>query len=262
MFLLGTMASLVLIVSSCSSEEEKLSDGGKGTIRMNLSAAIDFFAATRAVNLDDFQNKNNYTLQIWKDGTTEAPLYEFSYAEVPSSLEVENGLYRLKAFCGTDFPLSSRSNIYVEGQQMFMVQGDNQSITVDCAPTCAKAVVSFDPAMATYFSDYYVVFETELLKEDGSTAVWAKDDTNPWFLKVKETGENVKATIHFMRKEEYGGVASSQIEKKCLLAPNKAWTLKVIPTYDSNTGKFTFVIEVDESTNDHEIEIIVPSEWI
>ena len=46
-----------------------------------------------------------------------------------------------------------------------------------------------DSQLSEYFSDYSVVYETAALKAAGSTAVWAKGDTEPWYLKVDPKGK-------------------------------------------------------------------------
>lgn len=261
MFLVSCMIGMACAVTSCSSEEsESAVTAGKGTVRLGMTAGVDFGVAhTRAVDLAEYQNKNNYTVQIVKSGAT-TPVKEFTYANMPSMpLELDNGSYTLKAFYGTE-KTSSRNGFRVEGSTTFSVQSNEQAVSVTCAPTCAKAAVVFDDKMATYFSDYSVVFETVALADIGANVVWKKADTEPWYLLVNKAGEVVKATIHFTRKAEYGTVASATVEKTYTLAPNKAWTLKIAPSYES--GKLGIGVIIDESTNDHEVEITVPSEWI
>ena len=44
------------------------------------------------------------------------------------------------------------------------------------------------------------------------------------------------------------------------MTPGKLWTLNISP--NQNDGSLGIVIEVDETTNDQEIDIVVPSDWI
>ena len=37
-------------------------------------------------------------------------------------------------------------------------------------------------------------------------------------------------------------------------------SLKIAPSYES--GKLGVAVTIDETTNDHDVDIIVPSEWI
>lgn len=262
LFLVSCMIGVTALISSCSSEEVKNDVlAGQGTISLGMTAGVDFGVTnkSRSVDESEYKNSDNYTVQILKsDGQTVAQ--EFKYSEKPSTLTLDNGSYILKAFYGTE-KTSSRNEFRVEGSTTFTVQSDEQNVSVTCTPTCAKASVVFDEKMATYFSDYSVAFETAALSDIGASVVWAKDDTEPWYLKVAEGGETVKATIKFTRKAEYGtGVASSSVERTYTLAPNKAWTLKIAPSYDS--GKLGIAVTIDETTNDKQVDIIVPSEWI
>ena len=95
LFLASCMMGMAVSIVSCSSEngENDILDG-KGTIRLGMSTGVDFgVTTTRSVNLADYQDKNNYTVQILKsDGTT--PVHEFTYADMPSiPLELDNGTY-------------------------------------------------------------------------------------------------------------------------------------------------------------------------
>ena len=92
LFLASCMLGMAVSIVSCSSEngENDILDG-KGIIRLGMSTGVDFgVTTTRSVNLADYQDKNNYTVQILKsDGTT--PVQEFTYADMPSiPLELDN----------------------------------------------------------------------------------------------------------------------------------------------------------------------------
>lgn len=111
--------------------------------------------------------------------------------------------------------------------------------------------------MATYFSNYSVTYETAALSEDGSTVVWQKDNKDPWYLKVKSEGETVKASINFTRISDN---KSATVEKTYTLSPGKSWTLNISPQV--NNGDLGINVSIDETTDDEEIDIEVPSEWI
>ena len=254
--LVSCLIVMALIVASCSSEENAILPGGKGTVNLNMTVGADFGVAnTRAVDLSQYQNKDNYTLQIFKSDNLNIPVESFTYAMMPMMpLTLDNGTYVLKAFYGVEHN-SSRDEFLVTGSQTFSVNSNDQSVKAVCRPTCAKVQVNFDTDMAKYFSDYFVVFSPT-----SGDVVWAKDDTNPWYILVNKAGETVKATIHITRKAEYGsGVASTTVERSLSLAPDKSWTLKVAPSYES--GQLGIKIIVDETTNDKDVEVEVPSEW-
>ncbi len=257
MFFFGCIIGVSLIAASCSSNEEIASNEGKGSIQLSVKTDATFnAAATRAVNEESYKDVNKYQIQILNSTNNQVVKEYASYGEIPDKIELQNGSYTLKAFYGTDNS-ASRSGFYVEGTSSFSIQGEAKSVTVACVPVCGKVAVQFDPTMGQYFSDYSVVYETKALKSEAKTAVWTKTDIEPWYLKVDKAGEEIKATINITRKSDN---KSAPIEKTYTLAPNKAWTLKIAP--QDNNGSLGIIIEIDESTNDQEVDIEVPADWV
>lgn len=251
LLLFSCLVGIGFTAASCSSDNNEATTGS-GTISLDVINAGTAF--TRAVNEADYQNTANYTVQILNND--DEVQKEFLYKDRESSIELKNGIYTFKAFYGTDSN-ASRDAFYVEGEEMVIVNGDNKQVTIDCAPKHGKVVAYFDSTMDTYFSDYSVVYETAALTAAGSVATWAKGETEPWYLKVDEKGEEVKATINFTRIDDN---KTSTIEKSYTLLPNKAWTLNIYPK--DNNGSLSIEIVINEGTNDEEIDITVPSEWI
>lgn len=241
----------LLFLSSCSSENDVNEKADSGFVMLDVSANSTF---SRSVNESDYENVSNYNVRILNsDGIEE---FSFIYSEKPEEIKLSNGGYTLEAYMGEEKD-ASRDGFYVYGKKTFNIQGDAVSVSVDCKPTCAKAVVNFDSEMDTYFSDYYVSYETEALVKNSTTAIWAKGDTEPYYLKVNENGETIKAVIHFVRKEDG---KSAEVEKTYNIAPCKSWTLSIAP--QNNQGNLGISITVNEATDDEEIDITVPSEWI
>lgn len=241
--------NLSFLCLSCSSDVKE--NNGYGYVSLDVAANSSF---SRSVTESDYENVNNYNVRILNaDGIEE---YNFIYSEKPEEIKLSNGGYTLEAYMGEEKD-ASRDGFYVYGKKTFNIQGDAVSVSVDCKPTCAKTIVKFDPEMDTYFSDYYVSYETEALVKSGASAIWAKDDTEPYYLKVNEQGETIKATIHFVRKEDG---KSAEVEKTYNIAPCKSWTLSIAP--QNNQGNLGISITVNEATDDEEIDITVPSEWI
>lgn len=243
-----------LAATSCSSENETFAEGSKNTVHFAVIANAGFSANTRAVNESSYADATNYTVQILN--STGKVLLEYPYNEVPANLELNNGSYTLKAFHGEDTH-ASRNSFYVEGSNSFKVEGKEQSVIVNCYPVCGKVTVRFAENMSSFFSDYSIVYETEALNTNGSTATWSRTDTEPWYLKVKQAGESVKATICVTRLSDN---KSSSTERIYNLLPNKSWTLNIAP--EDKNGSLGLSIEIEESTNDHQVDIVVPSDWI
>lgn len=251
--LIGCLASIGLTVQSCSSADEPANAAdGTGSIVLSVTSQTAF---TKAVDESAYGNVNNYTVQILNDQGGVAK--EFLYSEKEEKISLNNGSYTLKAFYGTDSN-ASRDGFYVEGSSTFQINGGPvQQVSVACAPTCGKVAVKFASNMDEYFSDYSVVYETAALKAAGSTAVWAKGDIEPWYLKVDPKGETVTARIQVTRLSDQ---KTATVEKTYTLAPNRSWTLSIAP--QDNNGSIGIEITVDESTDDENIDIEVPSDWV
>ncbi len=257
-FLMSCMLGASLLLGACSSEQENLPKSDFGTVSFGVEAKAGF---TRAVNEADYANTDNYTVEILNNtGTPHTP--PFQYGERENSYDLPNGSYTMKAYYGTE-SVASRDEFYVVGETPFVVNGEGKTentsplqINVDCYPTCGKVVTFFDNAsMDEYFSDYYVEYETEALGED--KAMWAKNDVEPWYLKLNPEGEVVKATIHVTRKDDG---KTDVISKTYAMTPGKAWTMNIAPK--DGSGSLTLTITIDETTEDHELDFTVPSDWI
>ena len=254
--LIGLFLTLGGLLTSCVMEEEVIAKAGKADVQIELSASTDFEPTTKAVNESDYQNLNNYTVEIWQNETIKK---SFPYAQIPSSIELNNGTYTLKAYCGTQANYS-RTGFYVEGATVFNIEGESKSVSCQCKPVVAKLKVNFTPEMATYFSDYKVIYTTQTIT--GTAVTWAKNDTDPWYIKVAQNGETVKATIQLTPKAEYvlKGTTTS-IDRTYVLEPNKMWTLEIAPSYTTTKGQLGISINIDSSTNDKPIDIVIPAEW-
>lgn len=249
------------MLTACSSDEDSLQiPEGKGYVKLNLTADAGF--QTKAMDESAYTNLNNYTVQILKDGNV-VNGKEWNYADLQAEqtelIELTNGDYQLKAFYGEKYNVAStRDGLYMEGIKTFNVNGDQQSLTVECKPVQAKIQVNFDAKMKDYFSDYYVTFETEALGNENK-ALWGKDDTSPLYLKVNANGEGVVAT--FTLNKITGGQATVN-PKTYTLKPLDFQTINIAPVVESNTGNVGISITINKETNDENVDIEIPTDWI
>lgn len=251
----GVCAMLSLMASCSSTEDIPTYDTASGVISLNVITDTQF--ESRAVNESDYEKLGNYTVQIYKDGNLLSGM-EWKYEDVPDTLELSNGGYELKAFCGEDKAIST-SGMYVEGTKIFNVNSDQSTVSVTCRPVCGRVKVEFGERMAEYFNDYSVSFQTMALVEESGTlssvALWKKTDTDPMYMKVSE-GEKIKATINLTDKKG----KTSSILKEYELSPCQALKIKLMPAVSE--GDLGITIEVDENTNDIPVDIEIPSEWV
>lgn len=240
------------LLTACSSEEEMLQiPEGKGYVKLALNTDLGF--QTKAVDEKEYEDLNNYTVQILKDGKVVDGM-EWKYSNMPTELiELSAGAYDLKAFYGED-KAASKQSMYVEGQTSFNINNDQTTASVTCKPVCGKVTVKFDSKMADYFNDYSITFQTKALGDMNIS--WAKNDTDPIYLKV-ENQEKISAVYNLIDKQ---GKQANIGNKSYELSPLKHLIINVVPAVSN--GQIGISIEIDESTNDHEEDIIIPSDWI
>lgn len=254
---LNSLLLAAMLFTSCSSDEVQPS--GESLIALSVQADAGF--QSRALNEASYENLDNYTVQLLKDGEVNQ---EWSYAKLPQTLKVDAGSYQLKAFYGEDTPVSVTA-MYVEGvSEPLEVTGtekDPLTLSTVCKPVCAKVTVNFSEDMDTYFSDYSVVIKTSAMSAD-ETFVWKKTDTDPVYLKVNDK-EQVTMNITLVKIPDETSKAGETtiVDKVYELSPKQAMTLKVAPVVTQEEGKLGIKIEIDESTNDHEMDVTVPGEW-
>ena len=114
--------------------------------------------------------------------------------------------------------------------------------------------------MDEYFSDYSVVFKTKAMEDDASF-VWTKTASGETRYFVVEAEEKVDAVMKLTDKNT-GKSAETKMNVTLSPGSNKKYTLK--PKVDEETGETGLGIEItiDHSTNDKEVDITIPSNWI
>lgn len=274
-FLGMLMSSALLLTTSCLSETKDLEPRAeasveKGNLSLNLNTNAEFTLLTRAVNEANYSNTDNYTVEITDSKGNSKFSGTFGTLKTRLPLELDLGSYNITAQFGSE-PANgaSRDNFLATGSNTFTIQAAKTvETTVNCTPTAGKVLVEFDSSMDTYCDVYDVDFSgTAALGT--STAHWAKGDTAPYYLTLAEAGENVTYTIHFTAKTDYAanvngekatnGTATGTFK----LERNKAKKLVVKTNYTPSTdGGLTVVVEIDESTNDKNVDIEVPVTWI
>lgn len=260
--LLQAMLALGWLATSCTSTEDDSMEAvvpGTGTVTLSVAADAGFSTGSRAVDESAYKDLANYTVQILDDAGKEITGMEWKYADIPEgTIELSNGSYILKAFYGTD-KAASTEGMYVEGTKNFTVNSDQKAVAVECAPVCARVKVEFDEKMSTYFSNYSIAFNTLALGQENNDSKaefnWTKTTTGPLYLKVNQN-EKVYATIRLTDKQS----KTTEVEKTYTMSPNTAKLIKVVPAVKE--GNLGITITIDESTVDHDVDIVIPSEWI
>ena len=250
-------------LSACTSDDglSSPSETKQGQLVLKLSSGAEFRENTRAVNLDTYKNTDNYTVKVYDKNGVEKLNCKGSELEQNMPLTLTIGSYKVIASYGKEHN-ASRDEFYVEGTAAGTIKAgsQNEPAIVTCTPTCGRISVLFDAGMSDYFSDYSVDFKGT--KALGANSVsWAKNDSEPWYVKLEENGENITFTINATAKEEYSsnGTWSGTFN----LQRNKAYKVNVKPSpIAPGTGNIDLEIYIDQTTNDIEKDIEVPVTWI
>lgn len=254
-------------LSACTSDDglSSPSETGQGQLMLNLVSGTKFTEDTRAVNENDYKITDKYTVVVIDANNIEKLNCLGSEVASKMPLTMPIGSYTIKAFYGTETH-ASRNSFYVYGETQGSIKAEQkESVEVNCTPTCGRITVNFDEGMSTYFSDYKVTFKgTEAL---GETDIdWNKDDTEPWYVKLKggTEGEEITFTITTTTKNEYIDKTQEATKTgKFTLKRNYAYKMNVNVTYNPTTqGDLKITVTIDESTNDKPVDIEVPVDWI
>lgn len=172
-----------------------------GFLYIDIKPQLEFEADTRAVNQSIYENMDNYTVEIFKD-TTLVGTYPASKLFNIQPLELPQGQYTVKAYCGTEHA-ASRDEIMLYGESTCVVSaGDKTHMTITCKPTSTRITVEFKDSFKSFFYDYTISIEG-LEALEGKTITWSENNAEPWYVKVKDGGESFKCTVVAKLKEEY-----------------------------------------------------------
>ena len=263
--LFGAALVVGALMASCSQNTDFVGQtkDGEGLLTLSLSSDANFKGSTRAVSESSYKVVDNYTVVVTdKDGVERLRCYGSEVnSRLPLTLPLGSCL--VEAFYGTE-KAYSRDAFYVYGKDIRTVTEDKTtSAEVVCTPTCGRIAVNFSSEMSKYYSDYNVTFSgTEAMGEE--SIVWAKNDTEPWYVKLNEAGETISFAITATPKDEYvnneqqGNVKTGTFT----LNRNKAYKMNIAPSYTSmDLGSIKLSITIDESTNDKYVETEIPIDW-
>ena len=170
-----------------------------GFLYINIEPQLRYDKVTRAIKPSIYENKNNYTIEIFKDTTL---VETIPGSILYKSLLLPPGEYTVKAYCGKEHA-ASRDEIMLYGETTCVVSAWNETYTtVTCKPTSTQLTVEFADSFKSFFYDYTISIEG-LEALEGKTITWSENDAEPWYVKVKDGGESVKCTVVAKLKEEY-----------------------------------------------------------
>lgn len=154
--------------------------------------------------LSSFLDVSDYTVQILDEAEKVVDEYK-RYESMPSTIELPEGSFILKAFKGSD-KAASFENPYFEGRTSFVVRDQmNTSVGVTCTLANARVTIESTPDFDKIYSDYTVDFSTDYIEEEdsvnGSFTV-NKGEERPLYLRTGQDGTDVGITVYVKKPEE------------------------------------------------------------
>lgn len=262
---LASLLSISLVSCSQESHDENLPESQQGRLFLNLKSETGFSNTTRALYENSYANTDNYQIVVTDKNNSVKLNCKGSDLNNFTGITLPIGGFKVQAYYGEEHAYS-RDAFYVFGETIGNIEGDDmKEVTVTCSPTCGRIAVNFAPEMATYYQGYNVTFTgTEAM---GTNVIsWLENDTEPWYVKLNEEGEEISFTITTTTKSEYvdGEKNSTTVKEGTFkLSRNKAYKMNINPVYTPTTqGKLDITVTIDESTNDTEHDIEVDVDWI
>lgn len=181
-------------LTSLSADTTSLHVGNKGEVTRSSSG--DEFSV--------FLDVSDYTVQVLDEAEKVVKEYK-RYESMPSTIELPEGSFVLKAFKGSDKAASFESP-YFEGRTSFVVRDQmNTSVGVTCKLANARVTIESTPDFDKIYSDYIVDFSTDYIEEEdsvnGSFAV-SKGEERPLYLRTGQDGTNVGITVYVKKPGE------------------------------------------------------------
>lgn len=252
------MVSLgLLLLAGCQSAD---TIDGKDVAHLSLDLKADSsFAKTRAVNTSAYQDVNNYTVEVSKDGTV---VQRVLYGAMKLEQELVPGNYAIRAFYGENVAVGF-DQLYVEGSTAFTLnKGENRQVNFTCTPANVKVNLRYSEDFFRFYSDCTVKLSTKHLN---APFVMAKADAaKDAFFRADAAGEVL--TIAFELKDMQGVIVTPQNfgAQTVTIRPRDFLTVTIRPKLvDIDGGKINGItVTIDGSVTSQDIPITIPDGYL
>lgn len=259
-FCLCSVAMLLLSFVSCDSGNDA-NFHGTGKLSLGLSATSSFTSQSRSVDESVYMNPDNYTVEVADETGIQA--YNGSYKDMPMEIELEaEKTYTVKAFCGENVD-AGFDCLYVEGKQQFILQdGELKNIVLACRPANVKVSLAYTEDFLKYYTDCTVHLQTSHLTTPFDMHM-KSDAGKDAFLKANPEGELLTITIDgFVDKEGNPVVLGEVLTATKTIAPKNHLIITLDPeVIVVSGGSASFDVDVDEGTENKDINIEIPEEY-
>lgn len=251
-FLISLCFLFILAQFSCSVKEDFSFGSGQGGLRLELSAD---YSSTKAdinegqLNVDDFKIEIiNQKGIIFKRWDTYA---EYKAQESTAFVMNAGGPYLLRATYG-DSTSSGFDAFFFIGEQEFTVTPQEVTdVSVVCRMGNAKVAVKYGENI----SNDYVDYKATVSSSGGGSLVFGKDCTEAGYLPAGDL------TVYVELVDADGNPGSFTNAGKINAAPGDFITLN-IDSKGSPKSDLTLTVSIDSATEDHQVNIELPSDML
>lgn len=262
----GRLFALLALMAACSSNDDP-SQQGTSKVVLDFSTDLTYgkqskAGETRSVDLTPYQNVNNYTVQLIKDGSV---IKENTYGSMALEEEIDPGTYTFKAFYGDNAVAAGWDALYVEGSQTFAAQsGRTATVQFTCVPANAKMKVVYSDDFSLYYSDCTIGVTTTyqttpfvITKADAEAGKEA-------YFKV-DAGENTFSLTFDLKDKQGLSVTPADFGVQTVkVSPRDFLTLTVKPNIISiEGGKINGIqVSVDNGLTEEPVSVVIPDEYV
>ncbi|OHX64599.1 DUF4493 domain-containing protein [Flammeovirga pacifica] len=173
--------------------------------------------------------------------------YFEKYTDMPSRLDLKVGTYTIMAISNLKQENAAFEAPYYEGVKTFeVVSGETIDVDVICTLSNMKVSVSYDAAFDNYFEDYHVVISNGMTS---GSLDFLKSESRPGYFKVNPL--SLEMFVKTLDGQEFS--KTFKIEDVAARDYHKI-------VFSPQIGDGSISIEIDDSTNDKEIDIEIPNE--
>ncbi|MBB3697163.1 DUF4493 domain-containing protein [Flammeovirga yaeyamensis] len=234
-------------IFSCRMMESADLDIGhkKGEVAFNIEGDDSLIPVTYA-RTKGTMDISDFCVEIRNENGVLVKYFE-KFSEMPNRLDMKIGQYSIKALSHLKQENAAFDAPYYEGATTFEVkENETSDVEVTCTLSNMKVSVNYDPNFETYFKDYHVVVSNGMKL---GMLDFTKAEIRPGYFQVNPL--ELEMTVITRDDQTF----------------SKTFTIKDVAardhhqiTFSPQVGDSGISIEIDDTTNDKEIDLDVPNE--
>lgn len=247
---------------SCDNENRTISDR-KGNLAVTLEANTDYPAGvilkgteTKAGNFGDFdpENYDAYQILIKKGENT---IKTCSYADMPETLLLQEGIYMLTASLGNLLPAAFEQPYFAGNAEFNINDGELTPISVKTELANTKIAVNYSDAFLETFEAYEVAMCTEYMGSD--SLFFPKGETRAGYFQSVQTGTKLNITV---KVKPAGKDSWLEARQTTTIKPKEFVRFRFKTDTEDMAGHIGAEITIDSTTVDIPLELKLPGIYL